>query len=63
MLDAQQKLELLQAAKVLQTYLNHSTQTQDIIRELVSVLNDPKLTEDDCDTTLITLADLIFPKQ
>ncbi len=56
-----QKLQLLQATKFLRAYLECSDEIQSEIRELLDVLNDPETDEDDCDMTLFTLADALFP--
>jgi DNA-binding phage protein len=56
-----EKLTLLQAAKFLLAYLECSDEIQAGIRSLLEILNDPNTDEDDRDSTLITLADALFP--
>jgi lambda repressor-like predicted transcriptional regulator len=56
-----EKLALLQAANVLHAYLECSTEIQQGIRNLLEILNDPNTDEDDRDSTLMTLADALFP--
>jgi lambda repressor-like predicted transcriptional regulator len=56
-----EKLTLLQAAKFLRAYLECSDAIQGGIRDLLEILNDPNTDDDDRDSTLITLADALFP--
>ncbi len=56
-----QKLQALQAAKLLQAYLECSDEIQAAIREMLEILNDPETDDDDRESTLFTLADALFP--
>jgi predicted XRE-type DNA-binding protein len=55
------KLQLLQGAKFLRAYLECSDNVQAGIRELLDVVNDPETDDDDRESTLMTLADALFP--
>jgi plasmid maintenance system antidote protein VapI len=54
-------LQLLQGTKFLRAYLECSDEVQTGIRELLNVLNDPETDDDDRESTLMTLADALFP--
>lgn len=55
------KLQLLQGTKFLRAYLECSDEVQAGIRELLDVVNDPETDDDDRESTLMTLADALFP--
>lgn len=56
-----EKLELLKNAKILQAYLECSSEIQAGIREMLKVINDPNVDPDDREMALYTLADALFP--
>ncbi len=56
-----QKLQMLQAAQFLRAYLECSDEIQTDIRAMLDILTDPETDEDDCEMTLMTLADALFP--
>ncbi len=55
------QLQLLQGTKFLRAYLECSDEVQADIRELLDVLSDPATDDDDRESTLMTLADALFP--
>ncbi len=56
-----EKLELLKNAKILQAYLECSSEIQAGVREMLGIINDPDADPDDRDMALYTLADALFP--
>jgi lambda repressor-like predicted transcriptional regulator len=56
-----EKLSLLQATEFLRAYIECSDEIQAGIRDMLDILDDPDTDEDDRDSTLITLADALFP--
>jgi lambda repressor-like predicted transcriptional regulator len=56
-----EKLELLKHAKILQAYLECSSEIQEGIREMLEIINDPNVDSDDRAMALNTLADALFP--